>query len=138
MPPPSSQEFRRLARGLFAALSRFAVLTFLAGCTMVPGPFTVARRAFSSEHFCPIDRIAAVEMDATPLAPPPIADDPERSVMWRRHFAPGHRGRHRVLVRGCEEGQMYSCWWFGAQVPNARHGGTHYETIGASCAAEEP
>ena len=135
---PPSRESRRLARRPFAALSRFAVLPFLAGCTTVPGPLHEARRAFSREHFCPLDRVAAVEMDTTPPAPPPIADDPERLALWHRHFAPGPRARHRVLLRGCDEGQRYSCWSFGTHVPYGRHGGTYFVTIGASCVAEGP
>jgi hypothetical protein len=137
MPPPSSRESRRAARRPFAALSQFALLPLLAGCTTASGPFPEARHAFSSEHFCPLDRVAAVEMDTTPAAPPFIERDPERLAMWRRHFTPGRGARHRVLVRGCEEGQVYSCWWIGP-VPNARRGRTYYETIGASCVADEP
>jgi hypothetical protein len=133
MPSRSSRQSRDFAGGLLVALSHFAVLPLLAGCTLVPEGFPEAPRAFSQEHFCPLDRVAAVEVDTTPRAPPVIARDPERFAMWRRHFAPDYWARHRVLVRGCAEGQQYSCWRFGAEVPNARYGGTHRETIGASC-----
>ena len=137
MPSPPSHQARHFAGRLFVALSHFAVLPLLTGCMEVPPGFPEAGRAFSQEHYCPLDRVAVVEVDTMPPAPPRIARDPERFAIWRRRFTPGNWARHRVLVRGCEEGQLYSCWRFGAEVPASRQGRAHFETIGASCTEDE-
>jgi hypothetical protein len=76
-----------------------------------------ARWTFSTEHYCPVHRVAEQYIDSTPLAPPPIANDPERYALWHAAAQKRAGGQHYILVQGCEEQVMYKCWYDHAGEP---------------------
>jgi hypothetical protein len=82
----------------------------LAGCASVAVPSSVVvRRDFASERYCPIERVAAAEVDRTPPPSPAIARDPERLAMWRAAAKRRVGGTHLIDARGCDERAVYVC-----------------------------
>jgi hypothetical protein len=112
-------------------------LASLAACTAVPPPRLIAaRRDFSHDHYCPLRRTSAVEVDVTPRAPPAIAADPERLALWRV-VARDRMGEARWLaVTGCDERAIYACYDVSLG-PEPRRRGQRAVT-GAACLEERP
>jgi hypothetical protein len=100
-----------------------ATSLLLAACVPVPNARDEASQTFASDHYCPVERTEASEVDRTPPAPAAIARDAERTEMWRRAHAA--HGRDDIDVVGCDEHGHYTCWTETSRVPMRRSRGYH-------------
>ena len=94
-----------------------------------------ARLQFSSDDYCPLDRVVAARVIPIPTPPPAIARDPERLAMWQQaaeraaHTDP----RQTIAVSGCGDRATYWCWNFEGQVGPPGRGKARKVSIGAAC-----
>jgi hypothetical protein len=104
-----------------------------------PTATQAAADRYSTDYFCPIDRVTATRLVPTPPAPAEIADDPERFALWEDTSKMRAITDPRMLfaVTGCGTHQMYTCWEFS--IPggvNTTGRGSRRDVWGATCLQE--
>jgi hypothetical protein len=106
-----------------ARLARLAGFAVAAACAACAGasPFdeqreeTAGRAAaetFSTDAFCPVDRVATRRLVYEPDPPPAIALDPDRLALWKEVWEARAVTRPSVVVSvaGCGVRATYACW----------------------------
>jgi hypothetical protein len=125
-------------------VGRGALVVGLLGCgacaemSQGQGPREQARGMFSRDAFCPEPRVSAERVIPMPVAPPAIANDPERFAMWERTHEKlaDQDPRQTIAVSGCGEQTTYACWPVGGWVEGRRH--RQRVTIGYACIGTGP